>query len=82
MSVEEAERQAQQAIVELLRESYPALLRRDEVALALAGESDGFAERDVIRNGLRDLVAQGLLHRQGEFVFLTRACVRALDLQL
>jgi hypothetical protein len=82
MSVEEDEKQAQQAILTLLSEYHPALVSREEVTRALAGESDEFPDQDLIRTGLRDLVSRGLVHRLGEFVFLTQACVHALDLQL
>ena len=68
-------------VLELLLEHQPALLSVDEVIRAMTAGAEEFAPRDRVENALRDLVAVGLAHRLGAFVFATRAAVwlRALD---
>jgi hypothetical protein len=72
----------QQAILAVLLEEHPAQRSIDEVARELTDRPDDFAARDAIDNALRDLVAAGLLHRHGPFVFATRAAVRFDQLAL
>lgn len=67
------------AVLILLLTSYPALLTPDEVQRALVAD-DSFAERDAVGRALRDLGADGLLHRPDGFVVLTRATVRTAAL--
>jgi hypothetical protein len=73
---------AEQAALALLLHTYPALLSVDEVIRALTADCpDDFGPRDDYQNALRELVATGLAHRHGAFVFATRAAVRGDELQ-
>ena len=69
------------SVLELLLDNHPALLSVDEVIRAMTTGSDEFGPRDRIESALRDLIAFGLAHRLGSFVFASRAAVwaRALD---
>jgi hypothetical protein len=67
---------AQQAVLTILLDAHPAQRSTDEVVRELAERPEEFAERDRIDNAIRDLVRAGLVHRNGPFVFLTRAAVR------
>jgi hypothetical protein len=73
---------AEQAVLALLLHAYPALLSLDEVIRALTADCpDEFGPRNGIENAVRDLVAAGLVHRHGAFVFASRAAVRGDELQ-
>jgi hypothetical protein len=76
------EEQAEQAVLALLLEVHPAHLSLDEVVRELTDRPDDFAPRDRVNNAVRDLVAAGLVHRHGAFVFATRAAVRFEDLRI
>jgi hypothetical protein len=56
-----------------LLEHHPGLLSTDEVIRELTAASEAFADRDGIAVALRDLVAAGLAHRLGGFVFASHA---------
>jgi hypothetical protein len=76
------EEMAEQAVFALLLHAHPALLSLDEVIRALtADRPDEFGPRDDYENAVRELVAAGLAHRHGAFVFATRAAVRGDELQ-
>jgi hypothetical protein len=76
------EEKAEQAVLALLLHTHPALLSLDEVIRALtADHPDEFGPRDDYENAVRELVAAGLAHRHGAFVFATRAAVRGDELQ-
>ena len=73
---------AEQAVLALLLHTHPALLSVDEVIRELTADCpDEFGPRDDYQNALRELVATGLAHRHGAFVFATRAAVRGDELQ-
>lgn len=72
----------EQAILAVLLEEHPAQRSIEEVVRELTDRPEDFAARDAIDNALRDLVAAGLLHRHGPFVFATRAAVRFDELSL
>jgi hypothetical protein len=76
------EEQAEQAVLALLLDVYPAQLSIDEVVRELTDRPDEFAPRDRVNNALRDLAAAGLVHRHGAFVFASRAAVRFEDLRI
>ena len=76
------EEQAEQAVLALLLDVYPAQLSIDEVVRELTDRPDDFAPRDRVNNALRDLAAAGLVHRHGAFVFASRAAVRFEDLRI
>jgi hypothetical protein len=70
---------AQQSVLAILLDAHPAHRSIDEVVLelsAMAGPHVEFAARDRASRAIGDLVAAGLVHRHGGFVFVTRAAVR------
>ena len=67
---------AQQSVLAILLDAYPAQRSIDEVVREMTDRPDDFGARDTIENAVRDLVGAGLLHRHGPFVFATRAAVR------
>jgi hypothetical protein len=73
---------AQQAILGLLLDVYPAPLTVDEVLREMTDRPDEFGPRDTVDNALRDLAGAGLLHRHGPFVLATRAAVRFDELRI
>jgi hypothetical protein len=73
---------AEQSLLALLLESHPALLSVDEIVREMTDCPDEFGERDRVNNAVRDLVAAGLAHRHGSFVFASRAAVRSDELRI
>jgi hypothetical protein len=71
----------EQAILALLLDAYPAQLSIDELLREMTDRPDEFGPHDRVNNAVRDLVAAGLLHRHGPFVFATRAAVRFDELK-
>jgi hypothetical protein len=65
----DADRRLRAAVLDHLLGLYPAWLTEDELAAA-AGEAEESCARAV-----RDLAADGLVHRRGAFVLPTRAAV-------
>jgi hypothetical protein len=76
------EDRAEQSLLGLLLETHPALLSLDEIVREMTDRPDEFAPRDRINNAVRDLVASGLAHRHGSFVFASRAAVRFDELRI
>jgi hypothetical protein len=76
------EERAEQAVLALLLDVHPAQLSMDEVVRELTDRPDDFAPRDRVSNAVRDLVAAGLVHCHGAFVFASRAAVRFEDLRI
>ena len=76
----EEDRRLQQAILALLILEHPAQRSIDEVIREMTDRPDDPMARDAVENALRDLVAAGLAHRHGAFVFATRAAIRFDDL--
>jgi hypothetical protein len=72
---------AQQSVLAILLDAYPAQRSTEEIVRELADRPDEFAARDRIDNAIRDLVGAGLLHRHGSFVFASRAAVRFDELR-
>jgi hypothetical protein len=54
---------------------YPEAMTLEELIRELTFASKEFAERDAIRQAVRDLVAGGLVHQVGDLVLPTRAAV-------
>jgi hypothetical protein len=71
----------QRAVLAALLDAHPAQRSEDELVRELTAEPDDFAERDAVDNAMRDLVAAGLAHRHGRFLFATRAAVRFDELR-
>lgn len=66
----------QTAVLTILLDADPAQRSVDELVRELTAEPGDFARRDAVENAIRELVAAGLVHRHGEFVFATRAAAR------
>jgi hypothetical protein len=63
-------------VLRLALDLYPSQVSIDEVVRELADDPEDFAQRDAVERAARDLARTGLLHRNGEFVFPTRAALR------
>ena len=55
---------------------HPSQVTVEELIREVAADPEEFAERDAVERAVRDLARAGLLHRNGEFVFPTRAALR------
>ncbi len=60
---------------------YPAPLSVEEVVRELTAPSPELDDWEATEDAIRELIAAGLLHRNGEFVFPTRAARRFDELQ-
>jgi hypothetical protein len=60
---------------------YPQALTLDEVVREMTAAAPEFSERDRIERAVNDLVAGGLMHRNGSFVLPTRAAVLFYELE-
>jgi hypothetical protein len=68
------------AVMEVVFEHHPAQLSIEEVIRDVATDLTSLGDRNNVSDAIRDLAGAGLLHRSGEFVFATRAAVRAAEL--
>jgi len=59
---------------------HPVLVSLAELSRDVGGERPRFDERDAIERAVRDLVAAGLLRRNGELILPTRAALRFSEL--
>jgi hypothetical protein len=73
--------QLQQAVLGILLHAYPAQLSLEELVREMTDEPHEFAPRDHIEIAVRALTGAGLLHSHGQFLFATRAAVRADELK-
>ena len=71
-----ADARVEAAVLRLALDLHPAQASIAEVVRELADDPEDFAQRDAIERAARDLARTGLLHRNGEFVFPTRAALR------
>jgi hypothetical protein len=69
------------ALLAIILDAHPAQRSEDELVRELSTDADDFARRDAVENAIRDLVAAGLAHRHGRFLFATRAAVRFDELR-
>ena len=60
---------------------YPQALTLDEVVREMTAAAPEFSERDRIERAVNDLVAGGLMHRNGSFVLPTRAALLFYELE-
>jgi hypothetical protein len=67
------DREAQGRVLQFLLGESPSLVTEAEVASASAGGLPVFVETDSIERALIELLGAGLLYRQGDFFFPTRA---------
>lgn len=66
--------------LDVILSAHPAQLSVDETIRQVATDPSAFSERDAIGNAIHDLMGDGLIHRNGDFVFATRAAVRSREL--
>jgi hypothetical protein len=59
---------------------YPAQLTDEELTRELTSGAEDFDSQDAIYRAIRDLIAVGLIHRHGSFVWPTRAPARFWEL--
>lgn len=76
------ERQGTAAVVlDILVGQHPAMLSTTELIRLYAGGTLDVREAGpMVTDGLADLLASGLIHRLGEFVFASRSALRAREL--
>lgn len=67
-------------VLDLLLQEAPECLDFDDVAVALAGDSENQAERSTLRDAVQALVAAGLARRQGGALAPTRSARQMADL--
>ncbi len=68
-------------VMEVVFDHLPAHLSVEEVMRCL-GVDTALCDPIDVRDAIGDLARAGLLHRSGDFVFATRAAVRAAELGL
>ena len=66
----------QQAVLALLIAEHPTQLTVAELVREIAGDKPDFMEGDRVERAVRDLIAVGLVHREGETVRPARAALR------
>jgi hypothetical protein len=78
--VESTADQLEAVVLEVMLDDNPALMSIEEVVREVVNDPANLEDSDDVRNAIRELIRSGLLHRSGEFVFATRAAVRAAEL--
>lgn len=71
----------ERAVLLFVLDEHPNQLTLTEILRALCTVPEDFRGRDAVERAVRDLVAAGLLRRQGEDVLLTRATLRLRRLE-
>jgi hypothetical protein len=71
------DRKTERALLALLLDEHPTRLTLADVRLALrpTDPEREFAGTDAVERAVRELVAAGLLHREGQFVIPSRAAL-------
>lgn len=67
--------EVQVGVLRHLLDLHPVQLTDEELVREVVGDPDDFTECDAVRRAVGVLVATGLVHRQGRFVFPTRAAL-------
>lgn len=67
-------------VLRLLLDLHPTQVSVEELLREVAGGRGGFSHRDAVERAVRELVAAGLAHRNGELVFPSRAALRCDEL--
>ena len=70
------------AVLETLLIDYQAHFHIEEIIREVAIYPAALGDRNDVADAIRDLGRAGLLHRQGDFVFATRAAVRGAELRV
>jgi hypothetical protein len=76
---------AQGAVLGMLLDAHPAQRSIDEIVREMremSGRPDEFHAADRAHRAIRDLVAVGLAHRNGSFIFAAHAAVRFDELKI
>src|SRR5689334_8016296 len=71
----------QTAVLRQVLPLHPQALTFDELVLEMTAAAPEFSERDRIERAANDLVAGGLIHRNGAFVLPTRAAILFYELE-
>ncbi len=79
-STSEEDAATEAAVLKQVLTLHPTVLTLAELIRELAGEDQGFADRDAVERAVHDLVGAGLLHRSEAFVMPTRAALRLDEL--
>jgi hypothetical protein len=66
----------QRLVLDLLLDEHPAQLTTGEITSAVADDPTDPVQADDVRNAIDLLVADGLVHRHGDFHFATRPAMR------
>lgn len=69
------------ATLVIVVDEHPAHLPLHELTLILCDGTDDWAQQDAVGVALRQLVSDGLVHRQGTFYFATHAADRSEQLR-
>jgi hypothetical protein len=72
---------AQQAVLGLLLYVYPAHVPIEEIERTMAAYEEDLRPFDAVEIAIRELVAVGLVHRHGDFVFASSAAVRSEEIR-
>ena len=72
----EEDDEVEATVLRQLLERHPSHLSLEELTREIVVDPECFAERDAIERAVRDLARAGLLHRNEDFVFPTRAALR------
>jgi hypothetical protein len=68
------------AILQLLLALHPAQVTFAELLRMLTMDEADFGQRDTAERAVEELAAAGLMHRNGDVLFLSRAAVRCDEL--
>lgn len=68
------------AVLRRLLALHPTQVTRDELTRELSTDPDDFAERDAVERAVDELARAGLLHRNNDLVFPSRAALRFEEL--
>jgi len=71
----------QAAVLRQVLSLHPQALTLDELVREMTTAAPEFSERDRIERAVNDLVAGGLMHRNGAFVLPTRAAILYFELE-
>lgn len=74
------DRATEAAVLRQLLALHPTQLTLEDLEREIAGEKGDFALLDAVERAVRELVAAGLVHRNGEVVLPSRAALRLDEL--
>lgn len=80
-TIEHNHESASSAALCLILELHPGQLHIEELIREMANDPSDVSDRDYVTVAVDSLVRAGLLHRNGEFLFASRAAFRSSELQ-